>query len=147
MLKVGHCLCKSHRWLQILLGSFVGEVLEGELVFLVQILVTKITQHVHWWVADKTRFTKQLMSDTENANTNSLNNTQNGTPLIFIVHVFIYKLYTIPRSWAVHCPLIGALLSPHKQRNLSSSKSFTQLVLASELQSTCVLHSRPFAVK
>lgn len=52
-------------------------------------------------------------------------------------------LTKLPLLLAEHKPLIGALLSPHKHLNLSSSKSFTQLVYCSELQSACVLHSRP----
>lgn len=52
-------------------------------------------------------------------------------------------LKKLPLLLAEHKPLIGALLSPHKHLNLSSSKSFTQLVYCSELQSACVLHSRP----
>lgn len=50
-----------------------------------------------------------------------------------------------PRYLAVHSPLTGARLSPHRQRNLSSSRSFTQLVNCSELQSLWAVHSRPFA--
>lgn len=45
---------------------------------------------------------------------------------------------------SAHCPLIGALLSPHKHLN-RSSVSLTQLVLGMELQSMCVLQSLAFA--
>lgn len=51
----------------------------------------------------------------------------------------------LPRYLAVHSPLTGARLSPHRHRNLSSSRSFTQLVNCSRLQSLCMVHSRPFA--
>lgn len=46
---------------------------------------------------------------------------------------------------SAHCPLIGALLSPHKHLN-RSSVSLTQLVLGMELQSLCVVQSLAFAV-
>lgn len=45
-----------------------------------------------------------------------------------------------------HCPLMGALLSPHKHLN-RSSLSLTQLVLGMELQSLCVVQSLAFAAK
>lgn len=58
--------------------------------------------------------------------------------------IFVTSFDHLPRVVAVHCPLTGALLSPHRHRSFSSSKSFTQLVYCSELQSLCELHSRPF---
>lgn len=51
----------------------------------------------------------------------------------------------LPRKEAVQRPLTGAKLSPHRHRNLSSSRSLTQLVCCNELQSAWLLHSRPLA--